>query len=397
VKTAHKDRYPVEIIPIVEWSTYYKKLLTEGIISYTVDETITRATKTEGKLITVTTGEVETAVKNLRAGKAAGPGNIPAELLKNAPLKLLKMIAQLFTICINKHTIPKEWRIVHITPIFKHCDRKNCDNYRAVSITSTFSRLFGRITRDLIENEYPDKEAEEQACVRVGRSCNDNTFVIKQLIEKQLNVGKEVNLLFIDFKKAYDKIPLIKLWKALEETGISYTLIKTVEELYRKVYLTLNLEASCQKVFEETKGLRQGCCTSPILFKIYIEKALNIWKRKCFGMGYNADNTMMYTLQFADDQVVMAQSEEDLEYMCRKLQEEYSKWGLTMNIVKTKYMSLGTDTNYIEVDNGDIITGCTEYKYLGSIFTKDGRHIKNIRHRVTQARKIIGALNEIWL
>jgi hypothetical protein len=59
-------------------------------------------------------------------------------------------------------------------------------------------------------------------------------------------------------------------------------------------------------------------------------------------------------------------------------------------------MSLGTNTNYLEVDNGDIITGCTEYKYLGSICTKDGTDAKNIRHRVTQARKIIGALNEIW-
>ena len=113
-------------------------------------------------------------------------------------------------------------------------------------------------------------------------------------------------------------------------------------------------------------------------------------------MGYNVDNTMIYRLQFADDQVVMAQSKEDLEYMCRKLQEEYSKWGLTTNNAKTKYMYLCTDTNYLEVDNGDIMTGCTEYKYLGSIFTKDGRDTKNIRHRVTQSRKIIGALNGIW-
>jgi hypothetical protein len=67
-----------------------------------------------------------------------------------------------------------------------------------------------------------------------------------------------------------------------------------------------------------------------------------------------------------------------------------------MNIAKTKYMSLGTDTNYLEVDNGDIITGGTEYKYLGSICTKDGRDTENIRRRVTQARKIIGALNGIW-
>jgi hypothetical protein len=56
---------------------------------------------------------------------------------------------------------------------------------------------------------------------------------------------------------------------------------------------------------------------------------------------YNVDNTMIYTLQFADDQVVMAQSKEDLEYMCRKLQEEYSKWGLTMNTDKNKIHVFG--------------------------------------------------------
>ena len=119
---------------------------------------------------------------------------------------------------------------------------------------------------------------------------------------------------------------------------MSYTLIKTVKELYRKSFYYIKQGGLLSEGFEVTKGLRLGCCISSTLFKIYAEKALNIWKRKCSGMGYNVDNTTIYTLQFADYQVVMAQSKEDLEYMCRKLQEEYSKWGLTMNIAKTKYM-----------------------------------------------------------
>ena len=100
-------------------------------------------------------------------------------------------------------------------------------------------------------------------------------------------------------------------------------------------------------------------------------------------MGHNVDDTTIYELHFADDQEVMAQSKEDLEYICRKLQEEYSKWDLIMNIAKTKYLSLGTDTNHLELDNGVIITGGTEFGYLVSIFTKDGRDTKNVRHRVT--------------
>ena len=102
VKTMHKDRSTVEIISIGEWNTYYKKLLTEDRTSFPVNQTSTRKTIMEGKSTIVTTEEVQTAVKRLKTGKAAGPGNIPAALLKHAPQKLYKMRAQLFTICINE-------------------------------------------------------------------------------------------------------------------------------------------------------------------------------------------------------------------------------------------------------------------------------------------------------
>ena len=52
-------------------------------------------------------------------------------------------------------------------------------------------------------------------------------------------------------------------------------------------------------------------------------------------------------------------------------------------------MSLGTDIKHLEMDNADIITGCTEFNYMRSIFTEDVRGTKNMRHRVAQARKII--------
>jgi hypothetical protein len=92
----------------------------------------------------------------------------------------------------------------------------------------------------------------------------------------------------------------------------------------------------------------------------------------------------------------MDQNKEDLQYLCRKPREEYSKWGLTVNTDKTKYTSLCTDTNYLEVDSGDVIIGCTEYKKLGSIRPAEGRDNKNTPHRVTKARKKIDELNGIW-
>jgi len=131
------------------------------------------------------------------------------------------------------------------------------------------------------------------------------------------------------------------MWKALEKTRISYTSIKTVKELHRKSFSYMKQGGLLSEGFEVTKVLRQGCCISPTLFKIYVEKALNIWKRKCSGMGSNVDNTTIYTLQFEDYQVVMAESKEDLVCMCRKLEEEYYKWSLIMKIAKKKIHVLG--------------------------------------------------------
>ena len=81
-----------------------------------------------------------------------------------------------------------------------------------------------------------------------------------------------------------------------------------------------------------TNGLLQGCCISPTLFKIYIARALRLWKQKWSGMDIQLRNSFLFTLQFADDQAVMANDKEDMEYMLRKLIEEYEKWGLKVNI-----------------------------------------------------------------
>jgi hypothetical protein len=75
--------------------------------------------------------------------------------------------------------------------------------------------------------------------------------------------------MFIDLEKAYDNVPLIKLWKALEETRISYTLITVLKELYRKSLSYFKQGGLLSEGFEVTKRLHQGCCISPTLLKIY--------------------------------------------------------------------------------------------------------------------------------
>jgi len=107
------------------------------------------------------------------------------------------------------------------------------------------------------------------------------------------------------------------------------------------------------------------------------------------------ENTTLYTLQFSDDQVVLAGDKEDLEYITRKLKETYEKWGLDMNLNKTKYLCIGETHSNLKLDKNSEIESCQEYKYLGVIFDTSGTDDKEIRSRVIQARKSIACLNGI--
>lgn len=285
-----------------------------------------------------------------------------------------------------------------MSSIHKKGDIRNCENYRGITVTSTCSRLYGRILKNLIEQEYQGSGGEEQCGFRAGRSCMDHIFCLKQLIEKRIATGRELHLLFIDLAKAYDSIPTVKLWEALQQTQINHTLIKAVKQLYWQSTTKIKVGQYISNGFIVTKGLRQGCCISPTLFKIYVEHLLQDWKRKCSPMGLPInDETTIYTLQFADDQVLIAQDKEDLEYMAKKLKQQYEKGGLKMNIGKTKYLCVGgTATTELELDNGEKISACEVYNYLGVKLNREGKDSMEIRGKITQGRRAIRKLNSIW-
>jgi hypothetical protein len=91
------------------------------------------------------------------------------------------------------------------------------------------------------------------------------------------------------------------------------------------------------------KGLRQGCCLSPILLKIYLDQSLQKWKRQCQDVGISTGDKKLYTLHVADDQLIIAEDEDDLGYVVRKLKMYYEHMGLKVNMEKAEYLVMGTE------------------------------------------------------
>ena len=125
--------------------------------------------------------------------------------------------------------MPEEWKAASITSIYKKGDKRKCENYREISVTSTFSRIYGHILAKLVELEYKNAEMEEQSGFRAGRSCIDNIFCITQVIEKKKATNMELHLLFIELTKVYDSVPLNKLWEAIDRSTINTRLIEAIK------------------------------------------------------------------------------------------------------------------------------------------------------------------------
>ena len=135
------------------------------------------------------------------------------------------------------------------------------------------------------------------------------------MIEKKKATNRELHLLFIDLTKAYDSVPLNKLWETIDKSTINTRLIEAIKSLYKGSSSKIKIGNLI------TKGLRQGCSLLPTVFKIYLKQVLRNWKRKCQPMYIPIQKTYVYSLNFADDQVLLAQDHDDMEYMARKLKK----------------------------------------------------------------------------
>ena len=112
-------------------------------------------------------------------------------------------------------------------------------------------------------------------------------------------------------------------------------------------------------------------------------------------MGLKVRQDMLFTLYFADDQAVIAEDQDDLSYMVKKLDKYYQQAGLTINMEKSEYIVVGNEAiENLQLD-GKHIVGVSQCKYLGAIFNKNGNSNEEITQRIIKGRNMIRALNSI--
>ena len=227
---------------------------------------------------------------------------------------------------------------------------------------------------------------------------SDNLLTLKNVVKKYVTIGKgKLYTCFVDFKKAYDSVWHKGLFFKMRKNNLSGKLLDLIIDIYKKTKCSVKVKDSCTDFFEYTRGVRQGCPLSPILFNIYVSDLFKIINENnetdiCLN-GNDPINALMYV----DDLVLLSDIKEGLQKQIDKLSKYCEQWKLNINLKKTKIMIFNRGNTIIKSEftiNNVMIENVKSIKYLGfTITAKNCSFMPTLEDLSIKARRVVYALN----
>ena len=154
-------------------------------------------------------GLIQNKLSNLKVGKVGGDDGLPSKFLKETSNTLAKPLYEIYKKSFLTGQIPENWREANVTPIFKSGDRTDPSNYRPVSLTCHCCKVFESILKDnLVEFLQSNSiiNSNQHGFVK-GKSWLTNLLSFLEDCSVSLDEGHPVDVLYLDFSKAFDSVP----------------------------------------------------------------------------------------------------------------------------------------------------------------------------------------------
>jgi hypothetical protein len=247
-------------------------------------------------LLSISSTDIENALKKLANGKAPGADNINAEAYKFGGLAVKSVLTSFFNLCAKIQLTPSDWNESIIIPIFKNKGSKSeIKNYRPIALTIVAKRIFEKII-DLKLEIYKELLHTSQGGFLKKRSTLHQVYYLMELMKN----NPDLIQVFLDLSAAYDMVDRRILWTLLANRFKMPTgMIKLLRALFDSNFSRLNVSGTKSEKIEHLRGLPQGSSLSPILFNFYIDSLIDLFEQenlKMDTMGIRSNN-----LFFADD------------------------------------------------------------------------------------------------
>lgn len=332
----------------------------------------------------ITSNEILTSIKKLPNKPTSGRDMIPSFLVKDCANCIVTPLYKIFNLILSTQIFPDVWKIARICPVLKGGDGSEVTNYRPISILNNFAKVLEMSVYTSIFPQIKPLISNFQHGFMPCRSTVTNLIEFYEDVAEIVDKRGQVDVVYTDFSKAFDKIDHPTLLSKLRRLGISQNLLNLFSSYLENRLQTVFYNGYYSNYFKSTSGVPQGSNLGPLLFLIFINDI--------------ADNVDCKTLLFADDLKIYTavsgyHDAANLQNQLNKLSQWCQKNNLLLNASKCKTCSFTRKTNPIlynyTINNVDL-QRCEEIKDLGVTFDVKLDFVVHICNTIKAASKNLG-------
>lgn len=356
--------------------------------------------------------EVKKVIHGLKNGKAQGLDYISNEQIKASEHLMLNIYCKLFNLVLDKGIVPSSWTLGVIQALYKNKgDPKDADNYRGITLLSCLGKVFTAVLNNRLGKfaESVDLIHKEQAGFRPGCSTVDHMFALNCLLEIYLSKGMKLYCGFVDYRKAFDSVWRLGLWKKLLDENINGKIVKVIMKMYENAKSCVRGPSNIKETFSCQIGVRQGENLSPFLFAVYLNDLSSFLENSgatglehlhqystCDFVRNLGFRLKLFVLLYADDTILLSDSAKGLQQGLDLLGKYCDQWKLSVNGTKTKVVIFSRGKSRKKQDPffymGTELEIVDDYTYLGIVFNYNGSFSKARKKRYDQASRAMFGL-----
>jgi hypothetical protein len=263
--------------------------------------------------------------------------------MKKCSVAIASPLSLLFNESFNTGILPSQWKLATIVPVFKKGNKSYPRNYRPFNLTSPICRLMEKILSISIRDTFKPHFDEYQFGFLNQRSCVQSVLYSLSKWEQALKLKQNVDVIYFDFEKAFDKINHKLLVAKLNQLGLDRKIIQWLNSFLsnRRCVVKIGTKLSTTELPVHT-SVPQGTVTGPLLFLLFINDI-----HQCLPP------TVSYAL-FADDLKIFGSNVDDLQLAINNIHEWSKTWELPLSNSKINVLHLGVDNPRCEYRIGNI-------------------------------------------